>query len=363
MTFLDLLLWAQQPGLPKGFPQPGKMPAPGGMPPGGMPPGAQAGMMIFLVIYFIFIFVVLALVFAGMWKAFTKAGQPGWAAIVPLYNFYVVGEISGRGGMFGLLTAIAQAVCFPVGLIMAIMLFIDFSKAYGQGPGFGVGLALLGPIFFPILGFGMPSMSARPAEAAANPAVAATMTTTRRKRTVRVPNAAGTRTRMTARAAGRAMTEVPPGASLRGCGSGRGRRGQGPTPLPSYSVIGQLALLRRVSRSRFPGDTKRGMGPARCSRRLLALGAGFLLFAPIPPTDAWPTSMPSKAFACAGGLEIMATTIWATESPSSSARLKGPRLASSRVTFPHQPAWMVGAVKWMTRPVRARVLLPLIKQM
>ena len=29
---------------------------------------------------------VAVVVLAGFWKVFTKAGQPGWAAIVPIYN-------------------------------------------------------------------------------------------------------------------------------------------------------------------------------------------------------------------------------------------------------------------------------------
>jgi hypothetical protein len=111
-------------------------------------------MLIFLVIILLISLLVSIVAIAGLWKCFTKAGQPGWAAIIPIYNFYVIGEISGRGGAFGIMTALAYAVCAPVGLILAIMLMIDFAKAYDQSAGFGVGLALLGFIFFPILGFG-----------------------------------------------------------------------------------------------------------------------------------------------------------------------------------------------------------------
>ena len=35
-----------------------------------------------------------------------------------------------------------------------IILCIDLAKSFGKGVGFGIGLALLGIIFFPILGFG-----------------------------------------------------------------------------------------------------------------------------------------------------------------------------------------------------------------
>ena len=33
-------------------------------------------------------------------------------------------------------------------------LFIELAKCFGKGAGFGLGLALLSPIFFPLLGFG-----------------------------------------------------------------------------------------------------------------------------------------------------------------------------------------------------------------
>ena len=41
-----------------------------------------------------------------------------------------------------------------VNFILAIVLCIDLAKSFGKGAGFGIGLALLGVIFFPILGFG-----------------------------------------------------------------------------------------------------------------------------------------------------------------------------------------------------------------
>ena len=37
---------------------------------------------------------------------------------------------------------------------VAIVLRIDIAKSFGKGAGFGIGLALLGIIFWPILGFG-----------------------------------------------------------------------------------------------------------------------------------------------------------------------------------------------------------------
>ena len=88
-------------------------------------------------------------VIASIWKVFTKAGQPGWAAIVPIYNIYILLKIGGRPGWWLLLFFIPI-----VNVIIAILLGIDVAKAFGKGAGFGLGLTFLGFIFYPILGFG-----------------------------------------------------------------------------------------------------------------------------------------------------------------------------------------------------------------
>jgi hypothetical protein len=89
------------------------------------------------------------LLIAAMWKVFTKAGQPGWACLIPIYNIYILCKIVGRPGWWVILMLIPF-----VNFIIGIILCIDLAKSFGNGVGFGVGLALLGIIFFPILGFG-----------------------------------------------------------------------------------------------------------------------------------------------------------------------------------------------------------------
>ncbi|MBM84265.1 MAG: signal peptidase I [Planctomycetaceae bacterium] len=83
-----------------------------------------------------------------MWVVFSKAGKPGWASIVPIYNMIVLLEICGRPIWWLLLMFIP---C--VNIVFAIMLLIDLAKAFGKGAGFGVGLILLTPIFMMILAF------------------------------------------------------------------------------------------------------------------------------------------------------------------------------------------------------------------
>ena len=97
----------------------------------------------------IFGLLVALLIIVAMWKVFTKAGQPGWASIIPIYNLYIWCKIVGRPWWWILLMLIPF-----VNFIIAIILCIDLAKSFGKGVGFGLGLALLGFIFWPILGFG-----------------------------------------------------------------------------------------------------------------------------------------------------------------------------------------------------------------
>ena len=87
------------------------------------------------------------LIIAAWWKIFSKAGQPGWAAIIPIYNWIIWCKIVGRPAWWVLLLLI----CFP---IFFIILLIDLAKSFGKGVGFAIGLILVSIIFFPILGFG-----------------------------------------------------------------------------------------------------------------------------------------------------------------------------------------------------------------
>lgn len=88
-------------------------------------------------------------VIAALWKVFVKAGQPGWACIIPFYNAYVLLQIAGRPGWWLLLFLIPF-----VNIVIAIIVALDVAKNFGKGAGFGIGLAFLGFIFYPILGFG-----------------------------------------------------------------------------------------------------------------------------------------------------------------------------------------------------------------
>ncbi len=91
----------------------------------------------------------LVLMVASLWKIFDKAGEPGWAAIIPIYNVVVLLKIVGRPIWRLVLMFIPL-----VGAIIAILVTIDLAKSFGQGVGYGIGLVFLPFIFGPMLAFG-----------------------------------------------------------------------------------------------------------------------------------------------------------------------------------------------------------------
>lgn len=92
---------------------------------------------------------ILVVCIAGMWKVFTKAGKPGWACIIPIYNFIVILEIVGKPVWWFLLLLIP---C--VNIVFLVWTYNLLSKSFGKSEGFTIGLILLSPIFVCILGFG-----------------------------------------------------------------------------------------------------------------------------------------------------------------------------------------------------------------
>lgn len=86
---------------------------------------------------------------AAMWKVFTKAGQPGWAAIIPIYNMVVLCQIAGKPVWWVLLMFIPL-----VNIVVAFMVWHNVSLRFGHGVGFTLGLVFLGFIFIPVLAWG-----------------------------------------------------------------------------------------------------------------------------------------------------------------------------------------------------------------
>lgn len=86
---------------------------------------------------------------AGMWKIFDKAGKPGWAAIVPIYNIYILMEIIGRPGWWVVLFLIPF-----VNVVVGILASLELAASFGKSVLYGVGMIVFPYIFYPLLGFG-----------------------------------------------------------------------------------------------------------------------------------------------------------------------------------------------------------------
>jgi Family of unknown function (DUF5684) len=108
------------------------------------PMGAVAGVLFLTVMFAL----VVALI-AGMWKTFTKAGQPGWGVLIPIYNYYLMTQIAGKPAWWIILMFIPL-----VNIVIAAILTIGIATSFSKGAGFGIGLFFLPFIFYPVLGFG-----------------------------------------------------------------------------------------------------------------------------------------------------------------------------------------------------------------
>jgi len=105
---------------------------------------AMGGTMVLVMLAIGVVFLVAA------WKMYVKAGQPGWAVLIPFYNFYIWLKIAGRPGWWLVLLLIPL-----VNLAIMVILAVDVAKAFGKSAMFGVVLLfLLGGIGCLVLGFG-----------------------------------------------------------------------------------------------------------------------------------------------------------------------------------------------------------------
>lgn len=82
------------------------------------------------------------------WKLFNKAGKPGWASIVPIYNFIVMIQIAKLSMVYLLLLLIPFVNIFAI-----FKINIAIAKKFGKSAGFGIGMTLFSIIFIPLLAF------------------------------------------------------------------------------------------------------------------------------------------------------------------------------------------------------------------
>lgn len=89
------------------------------------------------------------LVIAGMWGVSSKAGQPGWAAIIPFYSTIVLLRVVGKPWWWLLLMFIPV-----VNIVVGVIVCVDLAKSFGKGAGFGILTFLFSIVCIPTLGFG-----------------------------------------------------------------------------------------------------------------------------------------------------------------------------------------------------------------
>ena len=115
--------------------------------------GAAASSTMLLVVL-----AVIVLMIASMWKVFERAGEPGWAALIPLYNTYVLTKVGQVSGWWVL------AMFIPlINIVALFVVSINVARRFNHGAGFGVGLALVPFIFYPLLAWGDAAPVARTA--------------------------------------------------------------------------------------------------------------------------------------------------------------------------------------------------------
>ncbi len=107
--------------------------------------GIASMMFVMMAIYAVLIIIMVV----SHWKIFAKAGKPGWASIIPIYNVIVLLEIIGRPTWWVVLYFIPFA-----NIIVALINVFDLSKSFGKEAGFGILLVLLPIVGFPMLAFG-----------------------------------------------------------------------------------------------------------------------------------------------------------------------------------------------------------------
>jgi hypothetical protein len=119
---------------------------------------------------FAVLMVVVCLVQAiALWNVYEKAGEPGWAILVPFYNMWVLAEVGGKPGWLGLLmifsgfipvigplAGLVLSLVISIGVakvVLSLVISIGVAKAFNRSVGFGVGLTLVPFVFYPILAF------------------------------------------------------------------------------------------------------------------------------------------------------------------------------------------------------------------
>lgn len=111
---------------------------------------SNGGFLAVTAIIWIIISSIILLILVSQWKIFVKAGKPGWASLIPIYNTVVELQIIGKPDWYVLLLFVPF-----VNIVITIMICIELAKVFGKSAVFGFfGLGIFSVIGYPILAFG-----------------------------------------------------------------------------------------------------------------------------------------------------------------------------------------------------------------
>lgn len=111
----------------------------------------SGGMFASFGIGMIFYLAIIVLYIAGLWKIFEKAGKPGWAAIIPIYNMIILAEIVGKPIWWGIVAALVPCV----NIVFSIWLLNLLMKSFGKEvPLWTILTVFFGFVTIPMIGFG-----------------------------------------------------------------------------------------------------------------------------------------------------------------------------------------------------------------
>ena len=86
------------------------------------------------------------IVWISWFKIFSKSGQAGWKALVPLLNLFTFTKIARKPVWWFIIYLI-----FPIGYVLSSL---QIAKLFGKNLIFSIGLILIPIVFFPLLAFG-----------------------------------------------------------------------------------------------------------------------------------------------------------------------------------------------------------------
>lgn len=140
--------------------------------------GAVAAMLAFMASMFIIIIPLVIFAIVCMWKVFEKAGVEGWKSIIPVYNGWVMAEIAGKPGWWGIV-GLGGIIPFLgifasiAAMVLYVLIAIELAKSFGKEPVFALVLIFLNIIGFAILAFGSAKYVGPGGKASAKPAAPA----------------------------------------------------------------------------------------------------------------------------------------------------------------------------------------------